>query len=118
LALSVAGRILREESEIGGKVGVLQLLEYLRDPSNLLDTNAPEGPKVRALLKKSIDVLDPWAQKCFAFLAPYPEKPANFDQEALNAQWLGIADDPEHMSKTILRDLETRQERTVVPLPA
>jgi transcriptional regulator with XRE-family HTH domain len=97
LALSVAGRMLREESETGGKVGVSQLLEYLRDPSNLLDTNAPEGPKIRALLKKSIDVLDLRAQKCFAFLAPYPEKPANFDQEALNAQWLGITDDPVQM---------------------
>jgi hypothetical protein len=34
LALAVAGRMLREESETGGKVGVLQLLEYLRDPVN------------------------------------------------------------------------------------
>jgi hypothetical protein len=98
LALQVAGRLLRDERHKSSDgVGVTQLLELLRDPANLLDKDVPGGPKVRALLKKSIDVLDPKAQICFAFLAPFPQKPAHFDQNALNALWAGIADDPLQM---------------------
>jgi len=80
-----------------GLLGVTQLLEDLRDPANLLDKDAPGGAKVGALLKKSIEVLGFEAQKCFAFLAPFPEKPAHFDQAALNAMWDGITNDPVRM---------------------
>jgi hypothetical protein len=53
--------------------------------------------KVQTLLKISIDCLDQSAQECFAFLAPFPGKPAHFDQKALNAMWQGITADPVQM---------------------
>ncbi|MGD1095919.1 MAG: NB-ARC domain-containing protein [Bryobacteraceae bacterium] len=103
LALQVAGRLLREEQRKGPDgLGVTQLLRHLRDPANLLDKDAPGGPKIGALLKKSINVLDPKAQMCFAFLAPCVEKPATFNQQALNALWLGIANDPKQMTNLFI----------------
>lgn len=109
LALHVAGRLLNEESrEIWG---VTELLKSLRKgkaiieakaPADLMDLEKQTIPSVAALLRKSVDTLDPKTQMYFAFLAPFAEKPATFDLEALKASWR--VEDP----RPIVRRLTSR----------
>jgi hypothetical protein len=99
LALQVAGHLLREEARNSG-LGVKQLLQELRDATQLLPKKAPADmiggdettPTVSALLRKSTDVLSEQARKCFAYLAPFAAKPATFDLAALKAVWKDMAD--------------------------
>jgi hypothetical protein len=100
LALQVAGRLLRARARTG--LGVAQLIDELRDASNLLDKDSPGGPKVAAILKKSTDFLDEKARKCFAYLASFADKPASFDLNALKDVWCGIPDDIEQMADLLV----------------
>lgn len=109
LALHVAGRLLNEESrEVWGVEGLLKslregkMLIEAKVPADLMDYEKQTIPSVAALLRKSIDTLDPEAQRHFAYLAPYAEEPATFDLEALQASW--DVEDP----KPIIRRLTGR----------
>lgn len=99
LALQVAGRMLNTESK--ETWGVEDLLNSLIEGKSIIDQKAPADlmdlekltiPTVATLLRKSLDVLSPKALECFAYLAPYREKPVSFDLEALKASWQ--MDDP------------------------
>lgn len=109
LALHVAGRLLNEESrEIWGATELLKLLREgkaiieAKAPADLMDLEKQTIPSVATLLRKSVDTLDPKTQLCFAYLAPFAEKPATFDLEALKASW-GLED-----PKPIIRQLASR----------
>jgi hypothetical protein len=104
LALHVAGRLLREEADMG--LDVRDLINGIREKAALLPAPAPadraEGatlPTVSALLSRSTDHLDPVTYECFASLGVFAPKPATFDVEAMKAVWL--TDDP----KPIIRKL-------------
>jgi hypothetical protein len=92
LALHVAGRLLREESDMG--LNIVDFIEGIRDGAKLFPEPAPldraEGavlPSVHALLKRSTDELDPLTRECFAFLGPFAPKPYTFSLAAMSAQW-------------------------------
>jgi hypothetical protein len=92
LALQVAGRLLRSEAKLGW--GVTDLIREIREGAKLIEAQAPEDriengklPTVRALLKKSTDMLDDFTRECFAYLAAFAPKPATFDLEAMQAVW-------------------------------
>lgn len=92
LALHVAGRLLRQEADIG--LNVVDLIEGIRSGAKLFPEPAPldraEGavlPTVHALLKRSTDELDQQTRNCFAFLGPFAPKPATFSLAAMSAQW-------------------------------
>jgi transcriptional regulator with XRE-family HTH domain len=105
LALQVAGRLLREVAR--NDWGVRELLKELSDTTRLLREKAPGDmasettPTVRALFKKSTDVLGEEARKCFAYLAPYAPKPATFDIKAMTASWKKIAVEPAQMAQLL-----------------
>ena len=77
---------------------VPELLKELRDAARLLREKAPVNmagettPTVAALLRKSTDVLDSRARKCFAYLAAFAPKPATFDLAALSGVWRKMVD--------------------------
>lgn len=94
LAIHVVGRLLNEESRQIWGVG--ELLKALKKGKSIIEAKAPADlidlekqtiPSVAALLRKSVDILDPEIQIYFAYLAPFAEKPATFDLEALKASW-------------------------------
>jgi hypothetical protein len=94
LALQVAGRLLRAKSAHG--YDIKKLLRDLESGSALLQQEAPADmadlvtqttPKVAALLKKSIEVLDDTTRDRFAALGLVPEKPATFSLDLMKAQW-------------------------------
>ena len=104
LALNVAGRLLKEEAQLG--LHVPDLITDIREKAALLPQPAPpdraEGatlPTVNALLSRSTDLLDSQTRDCFAYLGVFAPKPATFDVEAMKAVWL--LDDP----KPIIRKL-------------
>lgn len=109
LAIHVAGRLLNEEArEVWG---VEDLLKSLREGKAFIEAKATSDfinletqtiPSVAALLQTSIDTLDEQTQLYFAYLAPYAEKPATFDLEALKASWQ--VEDP----RPIIRQLTGR----------
>jgi hypothetical protein len=105
LALHVAGRLLKAESEMGLDVG--DLIEGIREGSKLLPEAAPldraEGkiiPTVDALLRRSTDSLDPETRKCFAYLGVFAPKPATFDMPAMAAVWM--VDNPRPMIRKLV----------------
>lgn len=94
LALQVAGRLLNAEANYG--FNVVDLLEELRDGVKLLEAIAPADridlvnettPTIAVLLQKSLERLDEFSQKCFAYLGVFAPKPATFDEEALSSIW-------------------------------
>lgn len=105
LALHVAAGLLRTEANLGW--GVTDLIEKIREGTELINRQAPRDridkdgdiPSVRALLRRSTDVLDEQTRDCFIFLGAFPPKPATFDLHALRAVWQ--VDDP----KPIVRQL-------------
>jgi hypothetical protein len=104
LALHVAGRLLKEEANMG--LDVNDLITRIRTDAKLLDELAPpdqvEGatiPTVGALFRQSTDLLDDLTRECFASLGVFAPKPATFDLGALKAVWM--VDDP----KPIIRKL-------------
>ena len=60
-------------------------------------------PTVRALLKKSTDMLDEHIRECFAYLAAFKEKPATFDLAAVKPVWM--VDDPKPIVRILPRKL-------------
>ena len=98
LALHVAAGLLRSEANMGW--GVTDLIERLREGTELIDKQAPmdrmekDGviPSVKALLQRSTDVLDEQTRDCFIYLGAFAPKPASFDLSALRAVW--EVDDP------------------------
>ena len=95
LALQVAGRMLRVESDRGWSVADL-LRELHDDKARLLSAPAPAdtspipgdvSPTVAALLRKSTDCLDPAIRKRFSFLAPFAPRPGTFEFEDIMAVW-------------------------------
>lgn len=94
LALHVAGRLLNEESQqVWGVSGLLKsllegkLLIESKAPADLIDLEKQTIPTVATLLRKSVDTLDAQAKLCFAYLAPYKQKPATFSLEDLKSSW-------------------------------
>jgi len=95
LALQVAGRMLRADSDIGLAAG--ELIDRLRDGAELIRQKAPldrtdlerqTRPTVAALLAQSTDALpDEHSRECFAFLGAFAPKPATFDLAAMAAVW-------------------------------
>ena len=95
LALQVAGRLLRAEH--GSRYNVMQLLQDLRDGKALLDKECPENmrdlvsqtlPTVAVVLRKSTDRLDALTQERFAWLGHVAPKPAVFELDFLQQQWI------------------------------
>jgi hypothetical protein len=93
LALHVAGRLLKEEANMG--LDVIDMITGIRTEAKLLDEQAPldraEGatiPTVDALFRRSTDRLDDVTRECFAYLGVFAPKPATFDLEAMKAVWL------------------------------
>lgn len=95
LAVHVAGRLLRTESEMGWSV--TDLIERLREGADVIRAKAPPDradienqtiPTVAALLRQSTDALsDDDARACFAYLGAFAPKPATFDLDAMKAVW-------------------------------
>jgi hypothetical protein len=104
LALVVAGRLLREEAEMG--LNIEDMIEGIKEGAKLFPEPAPldraEGdtrPTVRALFQRSTDDLDETTRNCFALLGPFAPKPATFDLAAMKFVWQ--MDDP----KPVIRKL-------------
>jgi DNA-binding SARP family transcriptional activator len=94
LAIQVAGRLLHIESRLGWGVG--ELLNELRDGTNLLMAQAPGDmvgpwhdttPSVAALLRRSTDALDDETRQRFADMGLFVPKPATFDLAAIATLW-------------------------------
>ncbi len=109
LALQIAGRLLRAESNMGWSVN--NLLEELLEGTRILSERVPPDrmdilhettPTVAALLHRSTDWLDPQTRERFALLGVFAPKPATFDLEALRIVWK--ATDP----KPTVRNLVNR----------
>jgi hypothetical protein len=98
LALHVAAGLLRSEINLGW--GVTDLIERLREGTELINRQAPRDriekdgniPSVRVLLQRSTDVLDEQTRESFVYLGAFAPKPATFDLSALQAVWQ--VDDP------------------------
>jgi hypothetical protein len=92
LALTVAGGLLREEPDYS----VSRLMDELQQGRHILEAKAPSQltalekqaptPTVAEVLKKSVDVLPPDIQDCFAWLSGVPSNGV-FDLNFLKAQW-------------------------------
>jgi len=92
LALHVAGRLLKSESNMGWDLS--DLIREIREGVRLILEPAPrdriEGemiPTISALLMKSTDMLDEFSRECFAFLGAFAPKPATFDLSAMKSVW-------------------------------
>jgi DNA-binding SARP family transcriptional activator len=92
LALQVAGRLLRYESQIGW--GIEDLLQELRDGAKLLALQPPAdvaypqaSPTITALLRKSTDSLSDDMRTRFVYLGMFAPKPATYDLPALAVAW-------------------------------
>jgi hypothetical protein len=92
LALHVAARLLRSESNLG--LSTLKLIQDIREGAAIVQASAPldrlEGetiPTVTALLQKSTDMLSDQTRVFFAYLGVFAPRPATFDLQALKAVW-------------------------------
>ena len=94
LAITVAGRLLHSEAQLGW--GVIDLLAELETGDKLLNANVPSDmlgtvpeitPTVTTLLRRSTDLLDAQSRIRFAHLGLFVPKPATFDLEAMAAAW-------------------------------
>ena len=94
LAITVAGRLLHSEAQLGW--GVIDLLAELETGDQLLNANVPSDmlgavpeitPTVTTLLRRSTDLLDAQSRIRFAHLGLFVPKPATFDLEAMAAAW-------------------------------
>lgn len=97
LALQVAGRVLRIETEADLDDMRVRIRELAS--GELLDAEVPaqleretNNRTVAALLRRSIDYLDDETRERFVFLGGFVAKPATFALEDMAAAWL--ADDP------------------------
>jgi NB-ARC domain len=98
LALHVAAGLLRSEVNLGW--GVIDLIERIREGTELINRQAPKDridkdgniPSVKVLLQRSTDVLDEQTRESFICLGAFAPKPATFDLSALRAVWQ--VDDP------------------------
>jgi NB-ARC domain len=99
LALSVAGRTLQAEAQLGW--GVEELLGELRDGTRVLNAEAPADradlesatiPTVAALLRQSTARLPDDLRSRFADLGAFEQRPASFNLAAMAAVWQ--VDDP------------------------
>lgn len=95
LALQVAGRMLHETHAL---VDVRRRIEELID-GKLLEADLPyqlvretNNTTVAALLRRSIDYLDPETRERFIILGAFVAKPATFDPSDIAAAW--ATDDP------------------------
>ncbi len=108
LALQVAGKLLRVERR--NQLGLGRLLQELQDAARILKEKPPSNMAVgldgnltvEALFRKSTDVLDDVARKCFAYLAPSAPKPAHFDLGAMEAVWEPIGVDVRQMAEHLI----------------
>jgi hypothetical protein len=90
LAIHVAAHLLRKQHARG--LDVIPLIHAIRDGSAVVDATAPSDrtadgvvPTVRALLRKSTDLLTDDTRQCFAALGAFAPKPATFDLAAMRA---------------------------------
>jgi DNA-binding SARP family transcriptional activator len=92
LALQVAGRLLRAESQFGWGIG--ELLTELREGKKLLASEPPAdvsfpqaSPTITALLQKSTDMLSEEMRSRFIYLGIFAPKPATYDLAVISVAW-------------------------------